>query len=99
MRSVLRDYEAKSHSEKHCGKCKRVILQDLTQIPDDNSVDPADLEEALEKLRTIDDTAYQIVIMRFLGGMTITETASIINSTEWDIKKTGALHECGYSMN
>ena len=63
------------------------------------SADLVGLDEALEKLAAIDPRKSQIVELRFFGGLTVDETAEVLNiapSTvykEFDLAKLWLLRE------
>lgn len=87
MRQVLIDHARKNRRHKRHGKQFATSL-DKCEIPaDHHSEDLLELDTALDKLSEIDERLSQIVEFRFFGGMTIEETASLLNVSTMTIKR------------
>ena len=87
MRNVLVDYAGRKNSEFRGGSFERVTLSDgiaFTKMPD---IDLVDLDEALNDLADLNERQCKIVELRFFGGLTIEETATILGISEMTVKR------------
>ncbi len=78
MRDVLVERSRRQHALKRGGDWRRGELEDLSLVVEDPGIDVLALEEALEKLRQFDERKYEIVQLRFYGGLTAEETAEVL---------------------
>jgi RNA polymerase sigma factor (TIGR02999 family) len=78
MRNILVDYARKHSTSKRGGDFQRVSL-DANQAAVLPQVDFLALHEALAGLATFDLQKSQIVELRFFGGLSIDETAEVLN--------------------
>ena len=80
MRRILVDHARLKHAEKRGGsKQERLSItsaHDLSTKPD---LDVLALHEALEELATVDPQQARIVELKFFGGLSIEETAVVMN--------------------
>lgn len=87
MRRVLVDH-ARSHAAvKRGGAMWKVSLSDHHAISSPREADLLDLEAALEKLASISPRLADLVVMRFLGGLTIEEAAEVSDSSAATVKR------------
>jgi len=56
-----------------------IPLEESAVVSPQKSADLVELDEALKKLAAIDPRKSQIVELRFFGGLTVDETADILN--------------------
>jgi RNA polymerase sigma factor (TIGR02999 family) len=78
MRRILVESARRKHAFKRGGALARCELDDdLAAVPD-VSDDTLAVDEALEKLASIDAQAAQLVKYRYFAGLTIPETAEIL---------------------
>lgn len=75
MRNVLVDYALKRKAEKRGGNRQRVTLGEADAVTEVNLHDILSIQDALEKLESLDERQVRIVECRFFGGLTIDETA------------------------
>lgn len=82
MRRVLIDHARKRRAEKRGGGATRKDLDaDLAaEVSLDPSVDPATLDEYLERLRVIDSLGHQIVMLRYFAGLSVHDTADLLGA-------------------
>jgi RNA polymerase sigma factor (TIGR02999 family) len=98
MRRILVDFGRARRSQKR-GKGRPMHLEESAAVTRERSADLVGLDEALEKLAAIDPRKSQIVELRFFGGLTVDETAEVLNiapSTvykEFDLAKLWLLRE------
>lgn len=78
IRHVLIDYARRRNAAKRDGGV-RVPLRDDVAPADPAGLDLVALDEALERLAALDERLVRIVECRFFGGMTIEETASVLD--------------------
>ncbi|MCG8404954.1 MAG: ECF-type sigma factor [Phycisphaerales bacterium] len=75
MRQLLIEHARSSSAAKRGGGLNRVtLITDLTPAPE-GGLDFLELEEAMDRLRHLDERLVQVVELRFYGGLTIEETA------------------------
>jgi RNA polymerase sigma factor (TIGR02999 family) len=85
MRRILVDAARARASAKRGGEMERVdhsTAVDFDQLPAANSDRAADLlalDDALSKLTQMDPRRAQVIELRFFGGLTVEETAGILN--------------------
>lgn len=101
MRRILVDHARARRREKRGGHRARITLSpDL--IASDAPVDVVALDDALERLRSIDVGQARLVELRFFGGMTLGEAAALMGLSqrsadrEWSCAKAWlweALHD------
>ncbi|NNF15038.1 MAG: sigma-70 family RNA polymerase sigma factor [Gemmatimonadetes bacterium] len=91
IRRVLVDYAIRRNAIKRGGGRKRV---DLTKVPlfEDSDADAVlALNQALERLRALDDRQVRVVECRFFGGMSIEETALALDVSKATVKRDWVL--------
>lgn len=93
MRRVLVDYARRERSDKRGGRNVMLPLSDdIEARPDSlNAVDAIDLNRSLEKLEQLDPAWGRIVELRFFGGLTVEETASVLGRSPATVKREWAL--------
>lgn len=79
MRQLLVDYARKKKADKRGGGQKPLPLDEsLVQI-NDHAEQIIELDEHLEQLNELDERLAQIVELRFFAGLSIDETAKMLN--------------------
>lgn len=78
MRRILTDYGRARASQKRGGGVYALTLHD-SRVADEPPIDIVDLDEALEKLSTIDERKSDILVLHYFGGMTYEETADALD--------------------
>jgi len=78
MRRILVDEARKRNSAKRGGSQIQVPLDDATSLADEQSANVAALDDALKQLEKIDARQGQIIELRFFGGLSIEETANVL---------------------
>lgn len=79
MRRVLLNYARQSAAEKRGGKFQMINLEDENILSPEKSSQVIALDEALNKLAKVDELKSKIVELRYFGGLTIEETAEVLN--------------------
>jgi RNA polymerase sigma factor (TIGR02999 family) len=91
MRRILIEAARRRNSLKRTGSLNRIELTDeLGALSEDNTGMLFALDEALQKLKLQDHEAYQVVMLRYFGGLTVTDCASSMNLSERTIKRNWA---------
>lgn len=78
MRRLLIDHARRRQAERRGGDAVRVTLDDIVAA-EHPGLDLIALEEALEQLTERDERLARIVELRFFGGLTIAETAQVLD--------------------
>jgi RNA polymerase sigma factor (TIGR02999 family) len=87
MRQILVDYARKKKSDKR-GKGKtQLSLDDVNFILTDSEDQILNLNEALTKLEKIEERSCKIVELRFFSGLSIEETAEMLNISVATVKR------------
>src|SRR5262245_27060072 len=87
MRRILIDYARNRRRIKRGGGWQKILLDDaVAPLGDGGEIDLVNLNEALDKLRELDPRQARIVELRFLGGMTVEEVASVLSLSKRTIE-------------
>jgi RNA polymerase sigma factor (TIGR02999 family) len=94
MRRILVDHARRDLREKRGGGAVHVELENAEGLPQDTPVDVVDtlaLNRALEKLEELDPDQARVVELRFFGGLTVEETATVLAVSPATIKRDWAM--------
>jgi RNA polymerase sigma factor (TIGR02999 family) len=81
MRRVLLDHGRRHTADKRGGSARALPLDVVGELPADAPGELAALDEALAELAALDATAAAVVELRFFGGMSVEETATVLGSS------------------
>ncbi|MEK7408414.1 MAG: ECF-type sigma factor [Acidobacteriota bacterium] len=101
MRSILVDYARARSSAKRGGGARPVPLEDALAVCRDRSADVVAVHEALNALAKVDALKSQVVELRFFGGLSVEETASVLRVSpqtvmrDWHLAKAWLWRELG----
>jgi RNA polymerase sigma factor (TIGR02999 family) len=87
MRQILVDRARRRTSDKRGGARHRVTLDENVIAVDEQAESLLELDEALARLSEVDERLGRVVEMRFFGGMTEAETASVLGVTERTVRR------------
>jgi RNA polymerase sigma factor (TIGR02999 family) len=88
MRRILIDHARGRDAEKRGGPGHRVTLDLGVASPEPpREVNLLALDEALVRLRSLDEGQAQIVELRFFGGLTIEEAAEVMQTSPSSVKR------------
>ena len=87
MRRILVNHAKKKKSVKRGGGLKRVDLDEALTVSAGIEEDVLAMDEALEKLATVDATQARIVEFRFFAGMTVEETAEALGLSKRTVER------------
>jgi len=93
MRRILVDFARDRRSQKRGHDWQQVTLDEGVLLGGEPNVDLIALDEALQRLATLDPRKVQVVEMRFFGGLSLDETAEVVGvsvdtiSRDWNAAK------------
>ena len=82
MRRILVDYARSRAFQKRGSGLRPIPLDDAVVFSPQRSAELLALDEALDRLGTIDGRKARVVELRYFGGMTATETANALGVSE-----------------
>jgi RNA polymerase sigma factor (TIGR02999 family) len=99
MRRILVEFARNRQRQKRGGGAVHVSLDDVQELPDSKDRDFVALSDALSALATFDARMSQVVELRFFAGLTVEETADVLNVSsetvmrDWKTAKAWLLRE------
>src|SRR5262245_35601486 len=99
MRRVLVDWARARQSQKRGDQPQQVTLDEVLTLTRGRNEDLVALDEALINLTKVDLRKSQVVEMRFFGGLSVEETAEVLNVSpdtvlrDWRLAKLWLLRE------
>jgi len=91
MRRVLVDHARSRGYGKRGGGVRPVALDEAVVVSSERSSDLVALDEALERLAAVDERKSKVVELRFFGGLSVEETAEILNVSPFTIARDWTL--------
>lgn len=85
MRKILIDHARKKKAGKRGGQ--KIALDEAVSYTSEKEFDVLALEEALQDLEKIDRRQAKIVELRFFGGLSIEETAHVLEISETTVRR------------
>lgn len=86
MRQLLSDYARRHGAAKRGGDLAKVTLGDVAGGSSLTDIDLFALDEALTKLKSLDERQCRIVELRFLAGLSVEETADVLDISPRTVK-------------
>jgi RNA polymerase sigma factor (TIGR02999 family) len=99
MRHILVDYARSKHNQKRGGWQERVTLADNMRVTNQSSEEIVALDEALDRLATLDERKVRVVEMKFFAGLSVVEIAEVLKVSpetikrDWSFAQTWLLRE------
>ena len=87
MRHILIDHARAQARDKRGGGAIQVSLNDVAVIAEDQASQLVALDEALRLLENLDPQKGRIVELRYFGGMSIEETAEVLNISPRTVRR------------
>jgi RNA polymerase sigma factor (TIGR02999 family) len=87
MRRILLDYSRGRESAKRGGNASRVFLEESSLVSKGQAADVIVLDEALTRLAQVDAQNARLVELRFFGGLSIEETAEVLDVSPATVKR------------
>jgi RNA polymerase sigma factor (TIGR02999 family) len=78
MRRILVDHARARRAKKRGGAAYPIALEEAAVVAPRRGLDLIALDNALEKLATIDPRKSQVVELRFFGGLSVEETSEVL---------------------
>jgi RNA polymerase sigma factor (TIGR02999 family) len=78
MRRILVDHARARRAQKRGGPATRVTFDEALVVTKEPREDFLALDEALETLATFDERKSRVIELRFFGGLSVEETASVL---------------------
>jgi RNA polymerase sigma factor (TIGR02999 family) len=91
MRRVLVDYAVSRRAQKRGGIRQRVPLEDVTLTTEQPLETLLALDRALRELEALDARSSRVVECRYFGGMSVEETAEVLQVSTATIKRDWSL--------
>ena len=86
MRNIMVDHARKHKAEKR-GSGEKVSLDEVVSFSNERNIDLLALDDALNRLASLDPQQARIVEMRFFGGLKIEEVAAILSISETTVSR------------
>jgi RNA polymerase sigma-70 factor (ECF subfamily) len=99
MRRILVDWARSKQYQKRGGGAVRVTFDEALPVGDERGEDLIALDEALQALAQFDERKSKVIELRFFGGLSVEETASVLNVSvdtvmrDWKLAKAWLLRE------
>ena len=87
MRRILVDFARSRGYQKRGGGAKQVSLDQALEVADGQPTDVVALNDALEALAAVDERKSRVVELRFFGGLSVEETAEVLNVSRETVKR------------
>jgi len=87
MRQIVVDHARRRRSLKRGGDFKRLELASGDLPVDDRAAEIVSLDEALRRLAEVDDRLARVVELRFFGGLSVEETAEVLEVNARTVKR------------
>ncbi len=93
MRRVLVDHARSRGYQKRGGPVRPLSLDEAIAVSPERSSDLVALDEALQRLASFDERKGRVVELRFFGGLTVEETAEVLQVSpctimrDWNLAK------------
>jgi RNA polymerase sigma-70 factor, ECF subfamily len=91
MRRVLVDHARSRGYRKRGGGVRPVQLDEAVVVSPERSPDLIALDEALDRLAKVDERKSKVVELRFFGGLSVEETAQVLNLSPFTIARDWTL--------
>ena len=87
MRRILVDHARSKGSAKRGGGAAKLTLDDALIVANERGRDLVALDDALEALATVDERKSRVIELRFFGGLSVEETAEVLDVSSDTVKR------------
>jgi RNA polymerase sigma factor (TIGR02999 family) len=87
MRRILVDFARSRGYQKRGGGAKQVTFTEALEVADGQTTDVVALNDALDALAAVDERKSRVVELRFFGGLSVEETAEVMNISRETVKR------------
>jgi RNA polymerase sigma factor (TIGR02999 family) len=91
MRQILVERARARHAAKRGGHRERVTLDERLLPSSDRPIDVLALDQALDRLASLDPMNARLVELRFFGGLTVEEAAEALDISPATLKRRWVL--------
>ena len=101
MRRILVDFARSKRAKKRGAGAERVTFDEALIVTSDSRQDLAALDDALMALAKLDERKAKVVELRYFGGLSVEETASVLKVSvdtvmrDWKFAKAWLFRELG----
>jgi RNA polymerase sigma factor (TIGR02999 family) len=88
MRRILTDFARSRHYQKRGGGAVHLPLDEALVISREPDADLVAVDDALKALAAIDERKSRVVELRFFGGLSVEETAEVLNHPGIDWRRS-----------
>lgn len=90
IRRILVDHARHARAAKRGGGWQRLTVAEAQSLVPEREVDLLELDEAMSRLATIDDRLASVVELRFFGGLSLEEAATMMDVSPRTAKRLWA---------
>ena len=87
MRRILVNYAIQRNAKKRGDGATKIALDEAVSFANQRDFDLVSLDDALKNLAKFDEKQAKIVELRFFGGLTIEETAEVLEISDSTVKR------------
>jgi RNA polymerase sigma-70 factor, ECF subfamily len=87
MRHILIDYARRRRTTRHGGEAQTVPLEEAALMPEERAANLVALDEALDELKQLDPRKSDVVELRYFGGLSLEETASVLGVSLMTVRR------------
>ena len=87
MRRILVNHALARRAAKRGGFAEKLSIDEAMGLEDRREVDLIELDDALKELETLDPRQTRIVELRFFGGLSVEETAEVLDLSPATVKR------------
>lgn len=87
MRRILVDHARKRNYAKRGGGANKITFDEAMVVSPERGKDLTALNDALERLATIDERKSKVIELRFFGGLSVEETAEVLGVSPLTVKR------------
>ena len=91
MRRIVVDHARTQHRAKRGGGAEQLTLDEAALMSPVQSAEMLALDEALQSLAEIDERKARVIEMRYFGGLSVEETAAVLEVSENTVIRDWAL--------
>jgi RNA polymerase sigma factor (TIGR02999 family) len=101
MRRILVDFARSRSYQKRGGDVAKVTFDEELAVTDEQTARVVQLDDALQALAAVDERKARVIELRFFGGLSVEETASVLDVSadtvmrDWRLAKAWLLREMG----
>jgi RNA polymerase sigma factor (TIGR02999 family) len=87
IRRILADYARSQHAQKRGADAPKISLDEAFGVGQERDLDLVALDEALDRLKKIDERQCRVVELRFFAGLSVEETAEVMEISPASVKR------------